>query len=63
MNYMNYVVTAALLWAVFFTIATLIHREKSVSAKEAAFIGAYPLLGVICMYFVIVVLLVVKMLL
>jgi hypothetical protein len=57
---MNYVILAAVLWVLFFAIETFILYKEYESLKNAAFIRVFRLLGVISIFFVLVVMLVVK---
>jgi DMSO/TMAO reductase YedYZ heme-binding membrane subunit len=57
---MSYVIIAAVLWVLSFAIGTFILYKKYGSLKNAAFIRTFRMLGVMCIFFVLVVMLVVK---
>jgi hypothetical protein len=57
---MTYVIIAAALWVLSFGIGTYILYKKYGSLKNAAFIRTFRILGVMCIFFVLVIMLVLK---
>ena len=57
---MIYVTIAAALWILSFGIGTFILYKKYGSLKNAAFIRTFRVLGVMCIFFVLVVMLFIK---
>jgi hypothetical protein len=57
---MNYVIIAAGLWVLAFAIGTFILYKKYGSLKNAAFIRSFRVVGVIAIFFVLVIMVIIK---
>jgi hypothetical protein len=57
---MNYVIIAAALWVLSFAIGTFILYKKYGSFRNAAFIRSFRIVGVIAIFFVLVVMVIIK---
>jgi hypothetical protein len=57
---MNYVILAAVIWVLFFGIGTFALYKKYGSLKNAGFIRGFRVIGVICIFFVFVIMVMIK---
>jgi hypothetical protein len=57
---MNYVILAAVLWVIAFATGTFLLYKKYGSLKNASFIWSFRIVGVIAIFFVLVVMLIIK---
>jgi hypothetical protein len=57
---MNYVILAVALWVLAFATGTFILYKKYGSLKNAAYIHSFRIVGVMAIFFVLVVMLVIK---
>jgi hypothetical protein len=57
---MNYVILAALLWVLAFATGAFILYKKYGSLKNAAFIRSFRIVGVIAIFFVLIVMVMIK---
>ena len=57
---MNYVILAAALWVLFFATAAFILHKKYGSLKNAAFIRSFRIVGVLGIFFLLIVMVVIK---
>lgn len=57
---MDYVILAAALWVLSFSIGAFILYKKYGSLKNAAFIRSFRIVGVMSIFFVLVIMLVIK---